>query len=425
MDLFAAEIGMDPAEVRRKNLIPKFLEPHTTVDRPDLRRRRLRGRARQGARRRRLRRAARRAGRAAARPATPSSSASASASTSRSPAASPPFGEHAKIEVLDDGRAIVYTGTSPHGQGHVTAWAMLAHEQTGIPMDQIDARLGRHRPRARGRRHDGLALAAAGRRRRVTRRRSSSSSKAQQAGRRSCSRPTRPTSCSTRTPARSTSPARPPSPRPGPSSPSPPRPTATCRRSHTAYFAGRRRHVPVRRPRRRRRGRHRDRPGAAPAPRRLRRRRHACSTRCCSRARSTAASPRAPPRRCSRRSATTSDGNPITSNLADYAFISAAELPSFEVVHMETPDVRQPARRQGHRRVAARSARRRPCSRPSSTPSATSACATSTCPPPPNGSGAPSKPHRLTVARMRRAGVRHRRCLTPRQIAHVTRSPAP
>ena len=31
------------------------------------------------------------------------------------------------------------------------------------------------------------------------------------------------------------------------------------------------------------------------------------------------------------------DGNPITSNLADYAMISAAELPSFEVVHMETP----------------------------------------------------------------------------------------
>jgi carbon-monoxide dehydrogenase large subunit len=31
------------------------------------------------------------------------------------------------------------------------------------------------------------------------------------------------------------------------------------------------------------------------------------------------------------------DGNPITSNLADYAFITAAELPSVEVVHMETP----------------------------------------------------------------------------------------
>jgi aerobic carbon-monoxide dehydrogenase large subunit len=31
------------------------------------------------------------------------------------------------------------------------------------------------------------------------------------------------------------------------------------------------------------------------------------------------------------------DGNPITSNLADYAFISAAELPSFERIPMETP----------------------------------------------------------------------------------------
>jgi carbon-monoxide dehydrogenase large subunit len=31
------------------------------------------------------------------------------------------------------------------------------------------------------------------------------------------------------------------------------------------------------------------------------------------------------------------DGNPVTANLADYAFPSAAELPSFEVIHMETP----------------------------------------------------------------------------------------
>jgi aerobic carbon-monoxide dehydrogenase large subunit len=31
------------------------------------------------------------------------------------------------------------------------------------------------------------------------------------------------------------------------------------------------------------------------------------------------------------------DGNPVTSNLADYAAISAAELPSFELVPMETP----------------------------------------------------------------------------------------
>ncbi|HEX2822592.1 MAG TPA: molybdopterin cofactor-binding domain-containing protein, partial [Streptosporangiaceae bacterium] len=31
IDLFAAEVGRDPAEVRRKNLLPKFAEPHTTA----------------------------------------------------------------------------------------------------------------------------------------------------------------------------------------------------------------------------------------------------------------------------------------------------------------------------------------------------------------------------------------------------------
>jgi carbon-monoxide dehydrogenase large subunit len=31
------------------------------------------------------------------------------------------------------------------------------------------------------------------------------------------------------------------------------------------------------------------------------------------------------------------DGNPLTTNLADYAFVSAAELPPFETVSMETP----------------------------------------------------------------------------------------
>ena len=31
------------------------------------------------------------------------------------------------------------------------------------------------------------------------------------------------------------------------------------------------------------------------------------------------------------------DGNPLTTNLADYAFVSAAELPSFELVACETP----------------------------------------------------------------------------------------
>jgi carbon-monoxide dehydrogenase large subunit len=30
------------------------------------------------------------------------------------------------------------TGTSPHGQGHVTSWAMLISDRTGIPIDKID-----------------------------------------------------------------------------------------------------------------------------------------------------------------------------------------------------------------------------------------------------------------------------------------------
>jgi carbon-monoxide dehydrogenase large subunit len=54
-----------------------------------------------------------------------------------------------------------------------------------------------------------------------------------------------------------------------------------------------------------------------------------------------------------------SEGNPITSNLADYGLISAAELPSIEVVHMET--ARRTSTRWARRESAraARSARRR------------------------------------------------------------------
>ena len=46
-----------------------------------------------------------------------------------------------------------------------------------------------------------------------------------------------------------------------------------------------------------------------------------------------------------------SDGNPITSNLADYAMPSAAELPMYEASNTETPIAAQPDGRQGHRRV--------------------------------------------------------------------------
>ncbi|HEX4818975.1 MAG TPA: xanthine dehydrogenase family protein molybdopterin-binding subunit [Acidimicrobiales bacterium] len=45
--------------------------------------------------------------------------------------------EFGAVEVHDDGTASVYAGTSVHGQGHHTAFAMLASEVLGIPMDKI------------------------------------------------------------------------------------------------------------------------------------------------------------------------------------------------------------------------------------------------------------------------------------------------
>jgi carbon-monoxide dehydrogenase large subunit len=50
--------------------------------------------------------------------------------------------EHASIEIRRDGSAEVTTGTSPHGQGHATAWAMLASDELGIPVGQITVRWG-------------------------------------------------------------------------------------------------------------------------------------------------------------------------------------------------------------------------------------------------------------------------------------------
>jgi carbon-monoxide dehydrogenase large subunit len=138
IDLFAAEIGMDPADVRRTNLLPPFDSPHTTpmgavydsgdyvaaLDRvleaagyAELRaeqaRRRERGDARQLG-----------IGMSVYVEITGADTGFGSA-------------ESAELEVHPDGTATVLTGTSPHGQGHATTWAMLASEQLGIPVDKI------------------------------------------------------------------------------------------------------------------------------------------------------------------------------------------------------------------------------------------------------------------------------------------------
>ena len=45
--------------------------------------------------------------------------------------------EYGAVQVHDDGSASVMAGTSAHGQGHQTAFAMIVSDQTGIPVDRI------------------------------------------------------------------------------------------------------------------------------------------------------------------------------------------------------------------------------------------------------------------------------------------------
>jgi len=136
VDLFATGIGMDPAEVRRINLIPADKFPFTspsgaTYDtgayvealdkvlagagyaelRAEQARRRERGDVQQlgiGV-----------------------------ASYVEITAADADGGETARLVVHDDGTATVYSGSSAHGQGHDTAWAMLVEAELGIKMSKV------------------------------------------------------------------------------------------------------------------------------------------------------------------------------------------------------------------------------------------------------------------------------------------------
>ena len=51
-------------------------------------------------------------------------------------------GDYGAVEITDEGGAIIRTGSSSHGQGHHTAWAMLVSDATGIPFDKIEFRFG-------------------------------------------------------------------------------------------------------------------------------------------------------------------------------------------------------------------------------------------------------------------------------------------
>jgi carbon-monoxide dehydrogenase large subunit len=48
--------------------------------------------------------------------------------------------EHASVRILPTGKAEIISGTSPHGQGHLTAWSQIASDQLGIPFEDIEVR---------------------------------------------------------------------------------------------------------------------------------------------------------------------------------------------------------------------------------------------------------------------------------------------
>ncbi len=136
MDLFAAELGMDPAQVRRVNLIAPdafpFTSPTGTVyDCGDYERALDLALDAAGYDELRAEQARRRAGEG------PLLGIGVSTYVEITNGAGPP-GEFAAVEVLSGGKVKVYTGSSPHGQGHLTAWSMLASEQLGIPMEDIE-----------------------------------------------------------------------------------------------------------------------------------------------------------------------------------------------------------------------------------------------------------------------------------------------
>ena len=140
IDLFAAEIGMDPMDVRRRNLLRGDEQPWTsptgqTYDSGDY--------AAQ------LERAlalvdlpAVRAEQARRRAAGDTKLLGVGASVFIDRTGALPGGEYGSVQLRPDGGALVLTGSSPYGQGHHTTWAMIVSDRTGIPLEQIEVQHG-------------------------------------------------------------------------------------------------------------------------------------------------------------------------------------------------------------------------------------------------------------------------------------------
>ncbi len=134
VDLYAAKIGMDPAEVRRLNFVASERFPYTnpagsTYDSGDFGA--ALDRALVAARYGELRaeQARRRAGGDPVLLGIGIASFVESTSMGSS--------ELGEIELAADGSLVVRTGATAFGQGHATCWAMIAADATGVPLDRI------------------------------------------------------------------------------------------------------------------------------------------------------------------------------------------------------------------------------------------------------------------------------------------------
>lgn len=140
MDLFATEIGMDPAEVRRVNFIRPEEFPFTTgsgagYDSGEYESALDKVLEAGGYRELRAEQARRRAeGDIVAL--------GLGVSTYVEITGGDASGESGRVDINKDGSVTAYTGSSPHGQGLATTLMMLLSDRLGIPMERITVRHG-------------------------------------------------------------------------------------------------------------------------------------------------------------------------------------------------------------------------------------------------------------------------------------------
>ena len=136
MDLFAAEIGLDPVELRRRNLLRPEDFPYSaptgiTYDSGDYQRALALALDQVGYEDRRAEQAERGPGGDTRLPGI-------GVAVFVDRTAGVAGSEYGAVELRPDGTILVRTGSSPYGQGHHTAWAMIVADRTGLPLDRIE-----------------------------------------------------------------------------------------------------------------------------------------------------------------------------------------------------------------------------------------------------------------------------------------------